>query len=507
MGALSSLLQQGAVNTALRERIQLAASSHSSMVELPLQPLPATPDTTPHNSGLSEKFPTVLEVEDEAHGKVTLRSLGVSTGSEEDDMPLIEEGSMFPGMQWPAECVSPLLKAGWFFSLLACQLITHAHFDHILAMVLATGSLPPRSLPPYPPGSLPSDKPVRIQVYAQRNVLEKISTVYDGEVWPELGAWAGRPIPPGDTILGVGSGLSGIKSRLEGMMDSLIHPKDDGNRTDDGLGERFNKEHNGGSEELGRQKPARQSYASMEGIGIQYCPMPSCLRYQRLPISGISRTDPTRRIGLSALHMPVVHGNTSRGTYESSAFFVNADACAATQDMETMTTPPDGPEILFWGDVESTIDEDVRVEDATDVNIRVWREAAIRWNQGRLGAVFIECSYASDRPCHLMFGHLRPQSLYAELVRLSACVSLLQAFSPSASSSSSSSSLPSPLPLAGLKIYIIHVKQPLKPDPSGLGIMTLIKRELDELEGQARGKGEGLGVEFIMMKRGMRIVV
>lgn len=154
----------------------------------------------------------------------------------------------------------------------SCQLITHAHFDHILAMVLATGSLPPRSLPPYPPGSLPSDKPVRIQVYAQRNVLEKISTVYDGEVWPELGAWAGRPIPPGDTILGVGSGLSGIKSRLEGMVDSLIHPKDDGNRTDDGLGERFNKEHNGGSEELGRQKPARQSYASMEGIGIQYCP-------------------------------------------------------------------------------------------------------------------------------------------------------------------------------------------------------------------------------------------
>lgn len=109
-----------------------------------------------------------------------------------------------------------------------------------------------------------------------------------------------------------------------------------------------------------------------------------------------------------------------------------------------------------------------------------------------------------------MFGHLRPQSLYAELVRLSACVSLLQAQSrsvSSVSSSSSISSLPSPLPLAGLKIYIIHVKQPLKPDPSGLGIMTLIKRELDELEAQAKGRGQGLGVEFIMLRKGMRIVI
>lgn len=54
-----------------------------------------------------------------------------------------------------------------------------------------------------------------------------------------------------------------------------------------------------------------------------------------------------------------------------------------------MSTQPNGPEILFWGDVESTIDEDVRVEDAVDVNIKVWREAAIRWIQGRLGAVFV----------------------------------------------------------------------------------------------------------------------
>ena len=109
----------------------------------------------------------------------------------------------------------------------------------------------------------------------------------------------------------------------------------------------------------------------------------------------------------------------------------------------------------------------------------------------------IECSYASDRPCHLMFGHLQPQSLYAELVRLAACVR--------------TSRDPHTLPLEGLKVYIIHVKQPLRPDPSGKngngGIMRLIKNELDELEIDARARGKGLGIEFIMMRRGMRIVV
>jgi hypothetical protein len=119
MGALSSLLQQGAVNMALRERVRLAGSSHSSTVELPLQPLPATPDITPKNSVPSENFPIVLQVDDETHEKVTLRSLGVCTGSEEDDMPLIEEGSMLPDIGWPTDCTSPLLKAGWFFSLLS----------------------------------------------------------------------------------------------------------------------------------------------------------------------------------------------------------------------------------------------------------------------------------------------------------------------------------------------------------------------------------------------------
>ena len=97
----------------------MTSSSHPSTFELPLHALPDTPETTPNNSGHAGKFPTILRVEDGTYDKVTLRSLGVVTGSEEDDMPLIEERSMLPGIEWPEDCTSPLLRAGWFFSLLA----------------------------------------------------------------------------------------------------------------------------------------------------------------------------------------------------------------------------------------------------------------------------------------------------------------------------------------------------------------------------------------------------
>ena len=92
--------------------------------------------------------------------------------------------------------------------------------------------------------------------------------------------------------------------------------------------------------------------------------------------------------------MPVLHGDTSRGMYESSAFFISADSfpVASTSSSAVQSNsvrPVDGPEILFWGDVESTIDENVGVDEADDVNIKVWREAAVRWDEGRLGAVFV----------------------------------------------------------------------------------------------------------------------
>lgn len=106
--------------------------------------------------------------------------------------------------------------------------------------------------------------------------------------------------------------------------------------------------------------------------------------------------------------MPVLHGDTSRGSYESSAFFISADTTSVASSSSpasgsevganvTEGSPPEGPEILFWGDVESTIDENVSVTEADDVNIKVWREAAIRWDEGRLGAVFVSPPIVQDQ--------------------------------------------------------------------------------------------------------------
>ena len=118
--------------------------------------------------------------------------------------------------------------------------------------------------------------------------------------------------------------------------------------------------------------------------------MPDQPQYQRLPISGISSRDPTKRIGFSCLHMPVLHGKTSRGDYESTAFFINVDETPAAQRLDELEVRMKGPEILFWGDVESHLDDEAAgLEPSEDVNIRGWREAATRWDEGRLGAVFV----------------------------------------------------------------------------------------------------------------------
>jgi len=57
--------------------------------------------------------------------------------------------------------------------LLRSFLITHAHLDHISGLVLAAGSL----------------KGPRKRIYATKQTLEDLESVFSDRIWPNLASW------------------------------------------------------------------------------------------------------------------------------------------------------------------------------------------------------------------------------------------------------------------------------------------------------------------------------
>ena len=101
---------------------------------------------------------------------------------------------------------------------------------------------------------------------------------------------------------------------------------------------------------------------------------------------------------MSVRSMPVTHGLTKTGSvYESAAYFLRNNVTER--------------ELLFFGDVEP---DSISSKPQT---INVWRVAAPKIPHN-LASIFIECSWTSDRPDSLLFGHLNPLHLVDELVAL-----------------------------------------------------------------------------------------
>jgi cAMP phosphodiesterase len=196
--------------------------------------------------------------------------------------------------------------------------------------------------------------------------------------------------------------------------------------------------------------------------------------------------------------------------YESSAIFLRLDA-PPRETQQSQLFPDgigvDGMEFLFWGDVESALKlggvrqsqrtegEPYGEEVEVDLNRRVWEVAARRWIDGKLGAIFIECSYDSSRPSEFLYGHLKPLGLHAELGILASLVIATRQDPPGTR------------PLEGLKVCITHVKTSLIPHPSGTTDRERVFSELQALEKMAEREGSALGVQWVMCESGMRIVV
>ncbi|KAG7092179.1 hypothetical protein E1B28_008548 [Marasmius oreades] len=192
---------------------------------------------------------------------------------------------------------------------------------------------------------------------------------------------------------------------------------------------------------------------------------------------------------VSVQTMLLNHGANESGPYESAAFFIRDD--------------PSEREFIFFGDVEpDSLSPKPRTRD-------VWRLAAPKI-PNKLSTIFIECSWPSERPDDLLFGHLNPQHLKSELRALATEVHNHKHSNKSRKSAKPQRKRQKRNPisdaelrgiLTGLRIYIIHCKDRLDsvgPDSRPMRdiILEQVKSELDPLK---------LGVEILAAFPGMHI--
>lgn len=108
----------------------------------------------------------------------------------------------------------------------------------------------------------------------------------------------------------------------------------------------------------------------------------------------------------------------------------------------------------------------------------LWERIAPLVRSRALRGIFIEVSYPSDRPDALLFGHLTPRHLTAELTRLA------RAVDPG-----------NPRALADLTVVITHIK----PSLDGVDVRGVIATELSQMN--------TVGVRYVLPKQGDRFAL
>jgi len=192
--------------------------------------------------------------------------------------------------------------------------------------------------------------------------------------------------------------------------------------------------------------------------------------------------------------MPLSHGkNTKDEDYPSLAYFVRHKHS--------------GRQFLFFGDVEP---DSVSCKGTTRA---VWREAAPLIADGYLTTIFLECSWLTGRPDPQLFGHLTPPYFVEELQSLAKeVISYRESCNVSNTSFGLDSdgqrlakrkrSFPSSTPLNGLKVYVIHCKEPSEDITDQRPISQITATQIERLLQKV-----DLGVEIIGAESGMRIMI
>ena len=302
----------------------------------------------------------------------------------------------FAGIRFPN--ISAKANALWMFRhMVHSFLITHAHIDHLSGIAINTPALE-------------YGREAKA-IVALPSIIEAIKThIFNDSIWPNLSdedhgvgfVTYRRLIEGGNPRLGQGNargyvnvcdGLSTkcwsvshgkCRRRNQSMSasamrgDSFGFPGSQGDPFASAFGHRRQSQISDGS---GYMQAIQQHHAHHAAINPH--PHPSMI--------------PPGTPSASMNHTPVDRDHNFEPV-ESSAFFIRCD--------ET------GREILIFGDLEpDTVSMHPR-------NHIVWNDAASKFVDGKLSAIFIECSYDDSTRNEDLYGHLCPRHLIAELAYL-----------------------------------------------------------------------------------------
>ncbi|KAF2874241.1 hypothetical protein BDV95DRAFT_516186 [Massariosphaeria phaeospora] len=269
-------------------------------------------------------------------------------------------------------------------------LITHPHLDHVAGFVVNTAAFHNTSRPK--------------RLAALPFTVNAIKThIFNNIVWPNLTDEDGgvglvtfqRLAEGGNIALGEGSGRGYIE-------------------VCDGLGVRgFKVSH--GHCMRGPGHVHRGSTANLpETPGIQHASTHHTATTDGRDVRSLSFSHPAQ----SAPGTPLFTGNNAAdaGRASSVANGSQLDQCVIDSTayfIRTESTPhTPTKEVLIFGDVEP---DSLSLSPRT---AQVWAEAAPKIAAGILAGVFIECSYTNSQSDAVLYGHLAPRHLIAELQTL-----------------------------------------------------------------------------------------
>ncbi|KAG8630281.1 hypothetical protein KVT40_001900 [Elsinoe batatas] len=291
--------------------------------------------------------------------------------------PIVLENGPFAGVPLP-HASARANAAHIVRSHVAAYLITHPHLDHLSGFAINTAAFHATSRP-----KTLAALPFTVDAIKRH--------IFNDVIWPNLTDEDGgvgfvtfqRLKEGGDVMVGEGEGRGYIE-------------------VCEGLSTKAFKISHGKCMRPGATESHRGSISNLSDIPNGYVSTPK--HYT-------TNTASERHMSLSHLHMP-----GTPGSYASPPQPITSHPFQQDPNMQAVDSTAyfirdlsSHREILMFGDVEP---DSISVAPRT---ARVWAEAAPKIAAGVLTGIFVECSYADVQGDAVLFGHLAPRHLIAEL--------------------------------------------------------------------------------------------